>query len=142
MLDNTDMRILEELTINSRVKMKELGEKVHLTGQATSNRVAKLEDSGIIEGYTIKINQEKLGYPLHIFVNVILTKSYNHKQYINFINEQKKYVIHNYKISGDGCYVLECRFPSNKILDEFLTELNKYVNYKITIILNDIIERK
>lgn len=32
MLDNTDMRILEELIANSRIKMKELGEKVHLTG--------------------------------------------------------------------------------------------------------------
>lgn len=42
--------------------MKELGEKVHLTGQATSARVLKLEENGIIEGYTIKVNQVKLGF--------------------------------------------------------------------------------
>jgi Lrp/AsnC family leucine-responsive transcriptional regulator len=48
---------LEELSKNSRITMKELGERVHLLGQATSARVAKLEDSGIIEGYTIKVNQ-------------------------------------------------------------------------------------
>lgn len=34
MLDHTDMQILEELSKNSRITMKELGEKVHLTGQA------------------------------------------------------------------------------------------------------------
>ena len=62
MIDNTDMHILKELTKNSRITMKELGEKVHLTGPATSARVAKLEDNGIIEGYTIKVNQVKMGY--------------------------------------------------------------------------------
>jgi DNA-binding Lrp family transcriptional regulator len=56
MLDKTDMHILDELSKNSRITMKELGEKVHLTGPATSARVAKLEDSGVIEGYTIKVN--------------------------------------------------------------------------------------
>lgn len=39
------MRILDELSNNSRITMKELGEKVHLTGQAASERVAKLEDN-------------------------------------------------------------------------------------------------
>jgi Lrp/AsnC family transcriptional regulator, leucine-responsive regulatory protein len=48
MLDGTDKRILEELSQNSRITMKELGKKVHLTGQATASRVAKLEENGII----------------------------------------------------------------------------------------------
>ncbi len=38
MLDHTDKLILEELSKNSRITMKELGEKVHLTGQATKGR--------------------------------------------------------------------------------------------------------
>jgi Lrp/AsnC family transcriptional regulator, leucine-responsive regulatory protein len=137
MLDNTDISILDELAQNSRITMKELGEKIHMTGQATSIRVAKLEDSGVIEGYTIKANQTKLGYPVHAMINIVHTKIQNHQPYLDFIEKNYKYVIHNYKISGDGCYLLECRFPSNEILDEFVTKLNKYVNYKVTIILND-----
>lgn len=50
--------------------MKELGEKVHLTGQAASARVAKLEDQGVIEGYTIQVNQVKLGCFIHAFINI------------------------------------------------------------------------
>ena len=68
MLDNTDKRILEELSKNGRVKMKELGEKVHLTGQAASARVLKLEDEGIIKDYTINIDERKLGYIIHAFL--------------------------------------------------------------------------
>jgi Lrp/AsnC family transcriptional regulator, leucine-responsive regulatory protein len=135
MLDNTDIHILDELSKNSRITMKELGEKVHLTGPATSARVVKLEDNGIIEGYTIKVNQEKMGFFVHSIIH-IYTKSTNHQPYLSFINEQEQYVINNYKVSGESCYLLECRFPSNEILDKFLTGLSNYVSYKLSIVIN------
>ena len=135
MLDNTDQLILDELSKNSRITMKELGEKVHLTGQAASARVAKLEDNGLIEGYTIKVNQTKLGYFIHAFITIITQSTY-HQPYLSFIKAQEAYIIHNYKISGDGCYLLECKFPSNKALDEFLEDLNKHANYKLSIVIN------
>ncbi|MDF2678844.1 MAG: lrpA [Brevibacillus sp.] len=135
MLDQTDKRILEELSENSRITMKELGEKVHLTGQAAATRVAKLEDNGVIEGYTIKVNQVKLGCFIHALITVITTSTY-HKPYLSFINTQEKYIINNYKISGDGCYFLECRFHSNELLDQFLVELNEHANYKLSIVIN------
>ncbi|MCY7781693.1 MULTISPECIES: Lrp/AsnC family transcriptional regulator [unclassified Bacillus (in: firmicutes)] len=135
MLDHTDMQILKELSKNSRITMKELGEKVHLTGQAAASRVAKLEDNGVIEGYTIKVNQVKLGCYIHALLN-IYTKSTHHQPYLSFIKTQAEYVLNNYKISGDGCYLLECRFPSHEMLDQFLVELNKHVNYKLSIVIN------
>ncbi|NPC91364.1 Lrp/AsnC family transcriptional regulator [Bacillus sp. WMMC1349] len=135
MLDHTDMRILEELSKNSRITMKELGDRVHLTGQAAAARVAKLEDNGVIEGYTIKTNRVKLGYFVHAFIN-IYTKSIHHQPYLSFIKSQEQYVLNNYKISGDGCYLLECTFPSNELLNQFLQSLNKQANYKLTIVIN------
>lgn len=134
MIDSTDMRILDELSKNSRITMKELGEKVHLTGQAAASRVAKLEDNGVIEGYSIKVNQAKLGCFIHALID-IYTKSTHHEPYLSFIKTQEQYVINNYKISGDSCYILECKFPSNEILDGFLVKLNKHANYKLSIVI-------
>jgi Lrp/AsnC family leucine-responsive transcriptional regulator len=115
--------------------MKELGEKVHLTGPATSARVAKLEDNGIIEGYTIKVNQVKMGYLVQAIIH-IYTKSTNHQPYLSFIKAHEEYIINNYKISGESCYLLECKFPGNEILNEFLTGLSNLVNYKLSIVIN------
>lgn len=56
MIDNTDRLILKELVKNSRITMKELGDRVHLTGQAVANRVIELEKSGIADRYTINLN--------------------------------------------------------------------------------------
>lgn len=137
MLDNTDIQILNELKKNSRITMKELGERVHLTGAAVAARVSKLEDNGLIDSYTISVNQKKLGYPVHVIINILLTKIDNHNLYLSFINTQKKFVIKNYKVSGDGCYIIEAKFPTNALLDEFLTKLNEYVNYRVNIVLNE-----
>ncbi|MGG1320589.1 Lrp/AsnC family transcriptional regulator [Priestia megaterium] len=135
MLDHTDMGILRELSKNSRITLKELGDKVHLTGQAAAARVAKLEDNGIIERYTIEVDQTKLGCLIHAWIN-IYTKDTHHQPYLSFIETQENYVLNNYKISGDSCYLLECKFPSNEVLDQFLIELNKYVNYQLSIVIN------
>ncbi len=133
-MDNTDLRILDELSKNSRISMKELGEKIHLSGPAASARVEKLEDSGIIESYTIKVNQQNLGYPIHAMIS-ILTSSKDHAPYLTFLKTQTDFVINNYKISGDSCYLLECKFPSNEVLDEFLINLNTHVNYKLSLVI-------
>lgn len=135
MLDSTDLQIINELTKNSRISMKELGEKVHLTGQAASARVAKLEDQGIIEGYTIDVNHMKMGYAVHAIIH-IFTKTTNHQLYFSFLQKQKAFVLNNYKVSGESCYLLECKFPSNESLDEFLSGLSNYVSYKLSIVIN------
>lgn len=137
MLDHTDIQILQALMKNSRVTMKELGKNVHLTGPATTARVAKLEDNGIIEGYTIKVNQAKLGFPIHAFLTII-TQSLNHHPYLSFIKTQDEYLINNYKISGEGCYLLECKFPSNERMAQFLEELNQFANYKLSIAISNV----
>ncbi|PGR32108.1 transcriptional regulator [Bacillus cereus] len=135
MLDDTDKKILRELSKNGRMSMKELGRKVHLTGQATSSRVIKLEENGVIEGYTIKLNKQKSGYPVHTFIN-IYTKDVQHQPFLSFIKTQHEYIINNFKISGEGCYLLECKFSSNEVLNQFLTQLNQHANYKLSIVIN------
>ncbi|MTH55676.1 winged helix-turn-helix transcriptional regulator [Bacillus mangrovi] len=134
MLDQTDRKILEELSGNGRMTMKELGARVHLTGQAAASRVARLEEEGFISKYTIEVNQQKLGYSIHAFL-YIYTKSISHQPYLAFLDENKKDVVNHYKISGDGCYLMECRFSGNEELDRFLTGLNKHVNYKLSIVI-------
>jgi len=134
-LDQTDLRILDELSKNSRITMKELSEKVHLSSPATSARVEKLETAGIIEGYTIKVNLPKMGYFVHAMINVSM-KSSHHEPYLSYIKAQAPFVIQNYKISGDSCYLLECKFPSNEVLDEFLVGLSEFINYKLSIIIS------
>ncbi|MDD9271634.1 Lrp/AsnC family transcriptional regulator [Paenibacillus sp. GCM10023248] len=134
MLDPTDQRILEELAKDGRMSMKKLGENVHLTGQAAANRVMRLEEEEVIEGYTVRLNYRKIGYSVHAFIT-IFTKSPDHRPLLSFIESQRPYVMNHFKISGEGCYLMEGRFPSNEDLDKFLNALNGYANYKLSIVI-------
>ena len=60
MIDDTDIRILQILIQDAKRSHKEIGEEVDLTGQAVGARVRKLQDLGVIEGYTVKWNPERL----------------------------------------------------------------------------------
>jgi Lrp/AsnC family leucine-responsive transcriptional regulator len=85
-VDDTDKRILEELSKDGRISMKQLGEKVHLSGQAAANRVARLQEEQVIEGYTITLNYTKTGQALHTFLT-ILTLSYDHQPLFSFLKK-------------------------------------------------------
>lgn len=62
--------------------------------------------------------------------------SADHWQYLTFVGNACEYVIDYYKISGDGCYMLECWFPSHDVTNEFLKGLSGHGNYKLSIDIN------
>nr|MCX3331078.1 winged helix-turn-helix transcriptional regulator [Bacillus pacificus] len=51
MFDSTDFKIIKLLQENARMNWKEIGERVHLTGQAVGKRINKLEEAGVIQKY-------------------------------------------------------------------------------------------
>ncbi|WP_049920213.1 AsnC family transcriptional regulator [Halobiforma nitratireducens] len=59
-LDETDLEILELLTEDGRRPYKEIADHVGLTPPAVSDRIARLEEQGIIQGFTIDVDREKL----------------------------------------------------------------------------------
>lgn len=136
MIDSTDWAILEALRHNSRMSWKEIGEKVHLTGQAVANRIARLEEIGVIEQYTVKINQAKLGHPLLLLITMYL-KSNHHAPFLDFIQNDTR-ILEAYRISGDGCYSLKASLPSQEAVNELLENLLKYGNYKLNIAVGTI----
>lgn len=136
MIDNTDEKIIQLLQDNSRMKVKEISDKVCLSAPAVSQRIMKLEEEGIIKKYTTEINYEKIGYPIHVLLNVSLL-DISHSNYLNFIKESR-HVIKHYRVSGRGCYSLEGNFESNKNLDSFLVKLNEFCTYSLSIVIGEL----
>jgi DNA-binding Lrp family transcriptional regulator len=73
-LDNHDRAILRLLQQDARIPNTRLAEKVSLSESACLRRVKALEESGLIEGYTALIDQQKAGYPVNVFVSITLDR--------------------------------------------------------------------
>ena len=71
-LDETDLEILSLLAANARRPFSEIGERVGLSGPAVSDRVTRLEESGVIEGFTVDVDRTKLRAGVPVLVDVSL----------------------------------------------------------------------
>ncbi|MBW9151889.1 Lrp/AsnC family transcriptional regulator [Clostridium estertheticum] len=136
MLDQTDIQILSLLTKNSRMQWQEIGEEVHLTGQAVKNRINKMEKSGVIKGYTVNINPEMLGKNLTAFITIFM-KTTDHLSFKKYINNNSL-VTEAHRISGDGCYMLKLTASTQAEIVDFLDEILKYGNYKLNLSIQNI----
>ncbi|WP_058304667.1 Lrp/AsnC family transcriptional regulator [Gorillibacterium timonense] len=129
-IDRSDLLILQCLAENATLTHKEIGSRVHLSGQAVGLRVRKLEDAGIIEGYSARLSAPLLGLGMEGFVLIFLKSPMEHERFQDFIQKAEP-VEEAHRISGDGCYWLRVRMPGLPELDAFLDEVLQYGNYKL-----------
>lgn len=73
-LDEIDRRILRELRRDGRLSNARLADKVNLSASPCWNRVRQMEQTGVIEGYTVLLNQQALGLPDTVMIEVTLDR--------------------------------------------------------------------
>ncbi len=71
-MDKKDRQILRELQSNGRMTNNELAEKVNLSPSPCLRRLKKLEQDGVIQGYSTQIDQKAYGLPITVFVHIRL----------------------------------------------------------------------
>ncbi len=73
-LDHLDMKILERLLIEGRVSLRQMAHEFHTSTSTVSSRVTRLEQAGVITGYSVAVNFESLGYDLAAVTEIIVSK--------------------------------------------------------------------
>jgi len=71
-LDDIDLEILSLLAADARRPFSEIGERVDLSGPAVSDRVTRLEESGVINGFTLDLDRTKLRAGVPVLIDVEL----------------------------------------------------------------------
>ncbi|MEK8128476.1 Lrp/AsnC family transcriptional regulator [Paenibacillus filicis] len=136
MLDQTDKDILRLLKQNARLQWREIGEQVHMTGQAVGARIRKLEDTGVIQGYTVMSDPAKQGMAVQALVTVFL-KSWDHQPFLRYL-QQEESVSEAHRVSGEGCYQLRVIVEDTDALNAMLDRLLEHGNYRVNMLLGRI----
>ena len=134
--DQTDLKILQCLQRDSRMQWQEIGKIVHLTGQAVAVRIRSMQDEGIIEAFTVNLNQEKLGRPIFALITVFMSSA-NHVSLQRFLAESQD-IVEAYRITGEGCYWLKANLANQDQLNNLLDAILLYGNYKVNIAIDKI----
>ncbi|PXF31868.1 AsnC family transcriptional regulator [Pokkaliibacter plantistimulans] len=116
-MDEIDSKIIIELQRNGRLTNQELSERVNLSPSPCHRRVRMLEESGVIEGYSARINHRALGMPIIAFVQVRLAS-----QSKNVMTEFERSVRDTVEITS--CYLMTGR--QDYLLQVFTSSLDSY----------------
>lgn len=130
-MDSIDKKILKCLKENSRENATNIGAKINLSTSAVIERIKKLEKSGIIERYTILINQNALGSDTKAFIYVSLEHPKYNGEFIRLISENNSIVECHY-VAGDFDFILKVIVPKGNMLEDVLNFIKAIEGVSLT----------
>jgi len=136
-LDEVDKAILKELISNARLSFREIAKRVGVSTATVANKVRKMEEEGVIRGYTALVDLEKLGYDVTALIEVVISKGKVadvEEEIARMPNVQAVY-----DVTGQSDAIVLARFKSRAELSKFLKKLlsMEYVERTIThVVLN------
>lgn len=125
-MDSIDLELLRLLDKNSRSTASELSKKVNLSLPAVSERMKKLEASGMIEHFGIRINREAQGFGLLGFVYINI----DHEKYIDSARNTIiafEEVLECHHMAGEYDYLVKVLLKDTKELESFISNRLKKV---------------
>ena len=124
MLDQVDIRLLAELQRDPRLTKTELGRRIGMSSPAVTERVRRMEQSGIILGYRIDVNPAALGLPISAYIRVRPNPGQLPK--IAELARQIPEVVECHRITGEDCFIMKVHIPEMNQLDGLLDSFQLY----------------
>jgi Lrp/AsnC family transcriptional regulator, leucine-responsive regulatory protein len=122
LLDEVNIQLLRELQRDPRVTMAELGRRVGMSSPAVTERVRRMEETGIISGYAVIINPVPLGLPIAAYIR-IRPHAGQLPQIIELARSIPE-IVECHRITGEDCFLMKAHLPAmdqlDRILDAFL----------------------
>ncbi len=122
-LDATDWLILREFQADGRITNIELARKVGISAPPCLRRVRALEEAGIIEGFTVLLDDKALGFDVSAFAMIKL-----HSQAEADLNSFEAWVAESpivrdcYMLSGEIDFLLRCVAPDLTVFQDFIIQ--------------------
>ena len=139
-LDRTSWQLLEALQEDARLSYAELGRRVGLSPPAAAERIKRMEEMGIIAGYRVEIDAEKIGLPITALI-ALTTTPQQYPQVISLmINLVEIQFCHH--VTGDSSFIMEARVSSIAHLEKLIEQLSQYGQTKTSIVLSSPIVRQ
>ncbi|SFI02216.1 Lrp/AsnC family transcriptional regulator, leucine-responsive regulatory protein [Collimonas sp. OK307] len=140
MLNNVDQRILEVLLKDARISLKDLSQQVGLSSPSISERLHRLEERGVIRGFTVDIDPQALGYQLQAIVRI---RPLPGKLLIvqKLIEETPEFCECD-KVTGEDCYIARLYVRSIAQLDQIIDRIADKAETNTAIVKAQPIKRR
>lgn len=139
MIDEIDQKILSIIQANARTPNAEIARQVGMAPSAVLERIRKLEEKGVIQGYEVRVNPRALELGLVAFISVRTRDPYGSLETAQSIAKLPE-VLEVHHIAGEDCYLVKVRTKDTESLGQFLRQKlggSKNVTYTRTTVVLD-----
>lgn len=136
-IDDLNWKILECLQENARASFANIGRKVGLTPPAVAERVKKMEDLEILQGYNAKVSHALTGHQLKAIITLRAFMGKLKPFLVTVLTFEE--VINCYRITGNENIVMEVVLKDQFHLEKFIDRLLQYGETRTHIILSNVI---
>jgi Lrp/AsnC family leucine-responsive transcriptional regulator len=140
LLDDINLRLLDELTSDGRIGLAELGRRVGLSAPAVAERVQRLERAGVITGYRAELDPVALGYAVSVVVRIRPLPG--QLQRIPEIARETPEVTECERITGEDCYLVRLHLRSIADLEATLDRFTPYGQTTTSIVHSTPVPRR
>lgn len=119
-MDALDTQIIELLKQNGRMTSSDISKCIHLSVPSVSDRIRKLEEKGVIEQFTLKLNRNVMGQAQMAYVSVMLDRTENVDHFRATV-VQSIHVLECHHLAGEYDYMLKVAVPDISALEQFIS---------------------
>ena len=124
-LDKIDLLILNHLQKKGRAQRNKLAEIVNLSVPSVSERMRKLEEGNLIQGYHAELNSKKFNFDITAFVFVEVDGSDNYGKFVESATGETE-IQECHSITGDGSHMLKIRTENTASFEKLLTKIQSW----------------
>lgn len=138
-MDEIDKKILLLLKKNARIPVKEIAEQVSLTSPAVSSRIHRLEQQGIIAGYTVLLHDAKKEKNVNALISVSIAPA--DRQTFLDLAENDDQVNQCFHVTGSHSFIVKASCADMEALERLITRFQRLGQTSTQIILSTPVQR-
>ena len=140
LLDIYGRKLLFELQANARLSLAELGRRIGLSATATAERLRQMEEVGIIQGYSVRIDREALGLEVMAFIRMSCGGQQYHRllEYVQTLEEVREC----HHLTGGDDLLLKVTTTNMADLEALIEALLPFGNPVTSLVLSSPVEHR
>ncbi len=139
-MDELDRKILRLMAQNARMPVKKIAQQVNLTSPAVSSRIHRMEQDGVIGGYTVVLRQPEQPTQVEALISVLAGPA-TRDDFLQMAGNEPQ-VLQCYRVTGSYNFIVKVRCPNIDMLEHLLTRMQKMGSTNTQIILTTHIDRQ
>jgi Lrp/AsnC family leucine-responsive transcriptional regulator len=139
-LDDANLRLLAELQQDARLSFAELGRRVGLSSPAVAERLTRLEELGVIQGYRAEVDPRALGLTLGVVIRIRPAPRELGK--VAELARRTPEIVECHRITGEDCYFMKAHVRDVEHLEELIDQFAIYGQTTTSIVQSSPVPRR